>query len=128
MSNHTITRRGFLRWALSSVAVFALGLIGCGKKEETPAAVETKPEAPAMTEEEKAEYVYSNCICKGCPSYVECNEKAGFCLAGKSTCIKEKRGCVCPECPVTQKMNLKWGYYCADGSAKELMEAEKATM
>lgn len=128
MATNNITRRGFLKWALSSVAVFALGLIGCGRKEETPAAVETKPEAPAMTEEQKAEYVYSNCICKGCPSYVECNEKAGFCLAGKSTCIKEKKGCVCPECPVTKKMNLKWGYYCTDGSAKELMEAEKATM
>jgi hypothetical protein len=89
--------------------------------------METKPEAPAMTEEEKAEYVYGNCICKGCPSYVECNEKAGFCLAGKSTCIKEKKGCICSECPVTEKMNLKWGYYCTDGSAMELMEAEKAT-
>ena len=77
-----------------------------------------------MTEEEKKEYVLTNCICKKCPSYVECDEKGGFCLVGKSACIKEKKGCICPDCPVTKKMGLKWGYYCTDGSAAELMKAE----
>jgi hypothetical protein len=128
MANKDITRRGFLRYALSGIAVFALGLLGCGKKEEAAPAAEPEPEAPAMTEEEKKEYIMSNCICKKCPSYVECDEDIGYCLVGKSKCIKEKKGCICPECPVTKKMDLKWGYYCTDGSAMEMMEAEKATM
>lgn len=126
MARNNMTRRSFLTLALSSIAFFALGLLGCGKKEETPAAVETKPEAPAMTEDEKKEYVLSNCICRKCPSYVKCDEDVGYCLVGKSNCIKEKKGCICPECPVTKKMELKWGYYCTDGSAMELMEAEKS--
>ena len=58
---------------------------------------------------------------------LQCGEKAGYCLVGKSECIKEKKGCTCPDCPVTAKMNLKWGYYCIDGSAMEIMEAEKKT-
>jgi hypothetical protein len=120
MSDEKMSRRGFLSWALAGVSFLALSIVGCGKKEEAP--VEKTPE---MTEEQKKEYVFSNCICKGCPSYVECNEKAGYCLVGKSECIKEKKGCICPECPVTKKMNLKWGYYCLQGSAMEIMEAEK---
>ena len=50
--------------------------------------------------------------------------EGGFCLVGKSACIKEKKGCICADCPVTAKMGLKWGYYCTDGSAKSMMEAE----
>lgn len=126
MSEIKISRRGFLSWALTGVAFLALSIIGCGKKSEEKTGKETEPKPPEMTEEQKKEYVFGNCICKKCPSYVECNEKAGFCLIGKSNCIKEKKGCICPDCPVTKKMNLKWGYYCTDGSAMKMMEAEKA--
>lgn len=122
MSNEKMSRRGFLSWALAGVSFLALSIVGCGKKKEEPV-VEPEPE---MTEEQKKEYVFTNCICGKCPSFVECGEKAGFCLVGVSKCIKEKKGCICPECPVTKKMGLKWGYYCTDGSAMELMEKEKA--
>ena len=118
-----ITRRGFLYQCLSFLAVGMIGILGCGKKPDEPTA--KPPAPPEMTMEEKEKYVFTNCICKKCPSYVECGEKAGFCLVGKSKCIKEKKGCTCPDCPVTTKMGLKWGYYCTDGSAKSMMEAEK---
>lgn len=126
MLDEKMTRRGFLSWALAGASVFVLGILGCGAKEE-PTVEETKPKTPEMTDEQKKEYVFSNCICKKCPSYVECGEKAGFCLVGKSKCIEEKKGCTCPDCPVTAKMSLKWGYYCVNGSAMEIMEAEKKT-
>ena len=117
-----MTRRDFLKTLTTGVAAFFVGLVafGCGKKEEPPKE-EAKPE---MTDEEKKAYVFANCICGKCPSWVECDEKGGFCLVGKSACIKEKKGCVCSDCPVTAKMGLKWGYYCTDGSAKSMMEAE----
>lgn len=124
MLNEKMSRRGFLSSALAGISFLALTFLGCGKKKEEPA-VQPEPETPEMTEEQKKEYVFSNCICKKCPSYVECNEKAGYCLVGKSECIKEKKGCICPDCPVTKKMNLKWGYYCTGGSAMEMMEKEK---
>jgi hypothetical protein len=125
MSEDKMTRRGFLSWALAGASFLALSILGCGKKEEKKPGEETTPSAPEMTEEQKQEYVFANCICKKCPSYVECEERGGFCWVGKSTCIKEKKGCICPECPVTAKLNLKWGYYCLNGSAKDLMEKEK---
>ncbi len=62
MSDEKMSRRGFLSWALAGVSFLALSIVGCGKKEEAP--VEKTPE---MTEEQKKEYVFSNCICKGCP-------------------------------------------------------------
>ena len=125
MSDGKITRRGFLSWVLAGASFLALSIIGCGKEGEKKPVAEKKPKAPEMTEEQKKEYVLNNCICKKCPSYDECGEKAGYCLLGKSKCIKEKKGCICPDCPVTKKMGLKWGYYCISGSAKEIMEAEK---
>lgn len=124
MSDKKISRRGFLSWEVAGASFFVLSIVGCGKKEEAPG-VKTPEKTPEMTEEQKREFVFTNCICKKCPSYVECGEKAGFCLVGKSTCIKEKKGCICPDCPVTKKMNLKWGYYCIQGSAMEIMTAEK---
>lgn len=125
MKDDKLTRRGFLSWVLAGASFLGLSLIGCGKKEEKPVK-KAKPSTPEMTEEQKKEYVFANCICKKCPSYVECGEKAGFCLVGKSSCIEEKKGCICGDCPVTKKMGLKWGYYCTNGSAKQMMEAEKA--
>ena len=121
-----MTRRNFLKTLGTGVVAFFAGLMafGCGKKE-TPKEEAVRPETPEMTEEQKKEYVFTNCICKKCPSYVECGEKAGYCLVGNSKCIEEKKGCICPDCPVTKKMNLKWGYYCIQGSAMEIMAAEK---
>jgi len=70
--------------------------------------------------EEKKKKVLSMCICKGCPSYVDCNE-LGFCFPtiGKSKCIKEEMGCLCPICPVTEMMGFTHVYYCTRGSEKE---------
>ncbi len=71
--------------------------------------------------EEKKKMALEICTCKGCPSYVECGEQRGFCFPGigKSSCIKEEKGCICGSCPVTEKMELKHGYYCTRGSEKE---------
>lgn len=124
MFDKTMSRRDFLSGLLAGLSMFALSIIGCGKKEEKPV-VQPEPKSPEMTEEQKREYVLNNCTCKKCPSYVECDEDIGYCLTGKSKCIKEKKGCICPDCPVTKKMNLKWGYYCLQGSAMEIMKAEQ---
>lgn len=120
-----MTRRGFLTTAAGLLSFVALGFLGCGKKPEEKVKAPKKVPSPEMTQEEKEEYVFGACICKKCPSYVECGEKAGYCLVGKSTCITEKKGCICGDCPVTKKMGLKWGYYCTEGSAMAMMEAEK---
>ncbi|UCG69018.1 MAG: DUF2769 domain-containing protein [Thermoplasmata archaeon] len=71
--------------------------------------------------EQRKQMVFSLCICDKCPSWVECGEKGGFCLApiGKSSCIKEEKGCTCGGCPVTEKLELMFMYYCTRGSAKE---------
>jgi hypothetical protein len=68
--------------------------------------------------EEKKQMVLGTCICRGCPSWVECDEKGGFCFPtiGKSSCIKEEKGCICGGCPVTAKMGLKHTYFCTRGS------------
>jgi hypothetical protein len=71
--------------------------------------------------EEKKNMVIQMCICKGCPSFVDCGEDIGYCFPtiGKSSCISEEKGCTCGTCPVTEKMGLKHGYYCTRGSEKE---------
>ena len=71
--------------------------------------------------EEKKNMVLSMCTCGSCPSWFECGEKGGFCLAmiGKSGCIKEEKGCICGGCPVYEKMSLKNMYFCTRGSEKE---------
>jgi hypothetical protein len=58
------------------------------------------------------------CICKMCPSFLECNEEIGFCLAasGKSACITEEKGCLCPGCPVLDEEGFQHAYYCTHGS------------
>ena len=61
------------------------------------------------------------CICKKCPSWIECNEQGGFCssLIGKSKCILDEKGCICGGCPIYDKMNLSHMYYCIRGSEEE---------
>lgn len=58
------------------------------------------------------------CICRRCPSYLDCREEIAFCIAGKSKCIREEKGCLCPGCPVQGKMGFKHAYYCTRGSEK----------
>ncbi|MHA1187072.1 MAG: DUF2769 domain-containing protein [Candidatus Heimdallarchaeota archaeon] len=64
--------------------------------------------------------------CGKCPSYQGTGETdLGFCSIGKSSKIKEKKGCLCKQCPIYKMMSLRWEYYCTDGSALELSNAEK---
>jgi hypothetical protein len=65
--------------------------------------------------------VLTSCICKRCPSYAECDETIGYCLArtGKSKCIVKEKGCLCPACPVASKEGLKHVFYCTRKSEKE---------
>jgi hypothetical protein len=58
------------------------------------------------------------CICRTCPSFVDCKEKIAYCLIGKSKCIKEMKGCICGGCPVHSELGLKSGYYCLKGKEK----------
>jgi len=70
--------------------------------------------------------VWKMCLCPGCPTWVECGEKGGFCLAtiGKSKCIKVDKGCICGSCPVTQKLGLTHWKYCIMGSEKEQLKQD----
>jgi hypothetical protein len=82
------------------------------------------PPGPPMMPKEKRDFTYNLCICPNCPSYVECGENVGYCLRGKSGCIKDKKGCLCSQCPVTQRFSYKWGYYCVNGSAAAMSAKE----
>jgi hypothetical protein len=61
------------------------------------------------------------CLCKMCPTFLNCNEDIAFCLAasGKSTCITIEKGCLCPGCPVHDRENFEHVYYCIRGSEIE---------
>jgi hypothetical protein len=61
------------------------------------------------------------CMCRMCPSYVDCGEEIAFCLtaSGKSTCIKMEKGCLCPGCPVLDREGFEHVYYCTRGSETE---------
>jgi hypothetical protein len=54
------------------------------------------------------------CLCKNCPSYVECKQLT-FCFTDTSKCIKEAKGCICPNCPVHKEMKFRGWYYCLEG-------------
>ncbi|MDD1696632.1 MAG: DUF2769 domain-containing protein [Methanoregula sp.] len=58
------------------------------------------------------------CICRMCPSFVDCKEEIAFCLAenNKSSCIKEEKGCLCPGCPVQAEEDFQYVFYCTRGS------------
>ncbi len=57
------------------------------------------------------------CVCRQCPSFIDCKEEIAFCLAetGKSKCIKNENGCICGGCPVEKKLGFLHGYYCVRG-------------
>ncbi|MHA1377402.1 MAG: DUF2769 domain-containing protein [Candidatus Helarchaeota archaeon] len=84
-----------------------------------------------MTEKQKNDGIEQvKFICKDycgkCPSYVGTGEtNLAFCSIGKSSLIKEKKGCLCRQCPVTKMMSLRWLNYCTEGSALELSEADR---
>jgi len=58
------------------------------------------------------------CICRMCPSFVDCKEEIAYCLAekGSSGCIKEEQGCLCPGCPVQAEVDFQHVFYCTRGS------------
>lgn len=60
------------------------------------------------------------CICKGCPSYVDCGESIGYCFVtiGKSKCIEDEMACICKGCPVYPMMGLTEWYFCTRDSEK----------
>jgi len=71
--------------------------------------------------EESKKMVVDACVCKTCPTYLDCSEAIGYCFPsiGRSKCIKEEKGCICGGCPITEKMGLKHSYYSTRGSEKE---------
>jgi len=58
------------------------------------------------------------CICKMCPSYLDCGEPLAYCLPeyGSSKCITVKSGCVCPGCPIYEEKGFSKEYYCIPGN------------
>ena len=83
----------------------------------------TEEEHKAMLAEIK-EICAANC--GSCPSYEDSGETDfGFCATGKSSIIKEEKGCTCMKCPITDKYFLEWGYYCTRGSSVEQYTAGK---
>lgn len=62
------------------------------------------------------------CICRMCPSYVNCGEPLAYCLPewDTSKCITTKAGCVCPGCPVYEEKGFSKAYYCLPGN-KEII-------
>ena len=61
------------------------------------------------------------CICRTCPSWVECKEKVGYChpKIGRSKCIKNENGCICGGCPVHSRMKYTSHYFCTRGTEQE---------
>ena len=58
------------------------------------------------------------CMCRMCPSFVDCNEEIAFCMEepGTSGCIKKEQGCLCPGCPVQGAENFRHVFYCTRGN------------
>jgi hypothetical protein len=71
--------------------------------------------------EEKMQMVLDMCVCRSCPSWVDCGESIGYCSPsiGKSRCITDEKGCICGGCPITAELGLKHTYFCIKGSEKE---------
>ncbi|HZK31258.1 MAG TPA: DUF2769 domain-containing protein [Methanoregula sp.] len=65
------------------------------------------------------------CICKICPTFIDCGEEIAFCLAarGKSTCITNEDGCLCPGCPVLESEGFSHVFYCTRGTENDQRSA-----
>lgn len=88
-----------------------------GKWEEMMQKFMAMPEADRMKQMEQSKTM---CICKNCPSYTGTEETTLlFCGTGKSSIIKEEKGCSCGLCPVIAHMDLTRLYYCTRGNEKE---------
>lgn len=57
-------------------------------------------------------------ICRMCPSFAECKEEIGYCLAekGMSARIKQEKGRLYPGCPGQAKEDFQHVFYCTRGS------------
>jgi hypothetical protein len=77
----------------------------------------------ALPEDERMKRIEQSktmCICKDCPSYTGMGEIGLlFCGVGKSSIIKDEKGCTCGLCPVVAHMGLTRLYYCTRGNEKE---------
>jgi len=66
------------------------------------------------------------CRCHDCATYTECNaenRELMFCYLGKSRgCEMPSRTCDCPLCEVTDRLGLKYSFYCRMGPEKMLRE------
>lgn len=62
------------------------------------------------------------CLCKTCPTFVDCQELIAYCLAqtGKSVCIKTEKTCDCPSCPVQKTLLFRNQFFCTRGNEREL--------
>jgi hypothetical protein len=65
------------------------------------------------------------CMCRICPSFVDCKEEIAYCLAtsGTSTCIREEKGCLCPACPVLESEGFSHVFYCIRGSETDQLKS-----
>ena len=66
-----------------------------------------------MTNKEIDKELQAQCLCRGCPSYLDCGDPLAYCLVGEvSKCINTRQGCICDSCPVWEKKRFENGYYC----------------
>ncbi len=78
-----------------------------------------------MSEEEIAQMIEDvkgvcKSFCGECPTHTGTEETGlAFCALGKSEIINKEKGCLCPGCPITQRLALRWDYFCMKGSGKE---------
>jgi len=87
------------------------------KWEEMMKRFMAKSEAERMKQLEQSK---TTCICTNCPSYRGTGEKEVlFCGIGRSSVIREEKGCSCGLCPVVAHMGLTRLYYCTRGNEKE---------
>ena len=58
--------------------------------------------------------IAKQCLCTGCPTYVEGDPTQGYCfpVVGTSDNIKKEKDCVCGTCPVFKEFELSHSFYC----------------
>lgn len=93
--------------------------------EEKIKIMEKMTEKQLIENLEQVKYMCKD-YCGKCSSYQGTGETDfAFCSIGKSSIIKEKKGCLCKQCPISKMMSLRWEFYCTEGNAMELAIAEK---
>lgn len=59
-------------------------------------------------------------FCGECPSYTATDEtELAFCARGTAEKVCEELGCMCGACPVSDRLSLRWNYYCMKGSGEK---------